>query len=90
MRSLAPTPLHSIAPMDSGVLADLDYLRPKTLTYTAGDLTQIDYEDGSGYKTLAYTAGDLTQVQRYDATGRLIWTKDLTYTAGDLTDIAVS
>lgn len=62
--------------------ADLPALKGPDMSYTAGDLTQIDYDDGS-QKILSYTNGNLTRVDLI----RDGWTlrKDLYYDLnGDL------
>jgi len=73
-------------------VADGSYLTPKDFTYDgSGNLTRIDYLDGSGHAELDYVAGVLDEMRRYDSTPTLLWTKNYTYDgSGYLTDLDVS
>ena len=54
------------------------------LTYSGGDLTRIDYPDGT-YKELTYSGGKLTQVDWFK--DNVIIRKTLTYSGFDITNI---
>jgi len=59
-----------------------------TLSYTSGDLTQINYTNGI-QKTLQYTAGELTTITLSGATPSGIdLVKTLGYTSGNLTSVS--
>jgi hypothetical protein len=64
---------------------DIVVLTDKTLTYTSGSLTRVDYPS-SYYKILAYNIdGTLASV---DYNGE--HTKSFTYTSGELTGVSIS
>lgn len=56
-----------------------------TLTYSAGQLTRVDYADGT-YKDLTYTGGKLTKVEGVNLAGETV-TKTLGYTGDELTSV---
>mgnify|MGYP003665819234 CR=1 FL=1 len=64
-----------------------EILKSPTLTYTAGVLTSIAYDD-SKTKTFTYTSGVLTSIAFYN--GAVTTTKTLNYTSNVLTSITES
>ena len=76
----------------TAVGADTSFLTSKDFTYNVGgELTRIDYLDGSGHAELDYVASSLDEMRRYDSNPTLLWTKNFTYDgSGNLTDLDVT
>lgn len=68
--------------IDGSNAYDSPYVGPD-FTYTSGDLTRIDYEDGS-YKLLTYVSGVLDQIDFYVFGSANIKRKNFIYSGGAL------